>query len=571
MIMLKATPLLFAVLLALACYEQVLAHVGRGMPVHHQLHPRVGTTTDKDRRIDILRRSLHSDNQKRTQYLHDSINENVKRAAAKDGFDLVSLQKRQSSGDFGSTGGSTSSSSQTNQHGTTEDSAAKLTDPTQECTPYNLPMVGAIKSAFPPVWTLADILEGDDEATTVLQTINGSGLIPSDIGVRGVQPTSLSGADLDNNNYPLAEDPDCWWTDNMCTTPKHAGLLPDITSCNEPMTWGYTFDDGPNCTHNALYDMWAANNQKASLMYIGSNVLDWPLEAQRGIVDGHHICVHTWSHRYMTALTTNQAFAELWYTMKVMKYVMGITPTCWRPPYGDIDDRIRGIAQGLGLRTIMWDTDTNDWNIEPYGHIPTASLRQTYSSIISMATMAPAATHGIIVLEHELESSAMNMSIEQYPAVKAAWKHVVPLNACLNITKPYAEDITYPNFEDYVAGHVLASGLPDGRMNIVSSAQVTAQGTLSGMAGGITAAFPTSAYPAASGTPMTQPTSSYSATAKAGSSGALGAGASETSSIGTGNSQHINQFGSGASSSFNVLPGMVFASCAMIGALLVVL
>ncbi len=123
-------------------------------------------------------------------------------------------------------------------------------------------------------------------------------------------------------------------------------------------------------------------------MYIGSNVIDWPLEAQRGIVDGHHICVHTWSHRYMTALTTNQAFAELWYAMKAIKYVMGVTPTCWRPPYGDVDDRIRAIAQSLGLRTMMWDVDTNDWNIAPYGTIPTASLQQTYSSINAMATMA---------------------------------------------------------------------------------------------------------------------------------------------------------------------------------------
>ena len=31
--------------------------------------------------------------------------------------------------------------------------------------------------------------------------------------------------------------------------------------------------------------------------YIGSNVMDWPLQAMRGIEDGHQICVHTWSHQ----------------------------------------------------------------------------------------------------------------------------------------------------------------------------------------------------------------------------------------------------------------------------------
>lgn len=222
-------------------------------------------------------------------------------------------------------------------------------------------------------------------------------------------------------------------------------------------------------------------------MYIGSNVLDWPLEAQRGIVDGHHICVHTWSHRYMTALTDNQVFAELYYTLKVIKYVMGITPTCWRPPYGDVDDRVRSIAQGLGLRTIMWNVDTNDWNLEPYGPIPTASMQQTYSSIIAMATQPAAATGGVIVLEHELEDGAMNMSRAQYPAMKAAWKHIVPLSACLNITNPYPEDIVYPDFAEYISGDVTASGLPDSQLSISTSASVQPQGTLSGMGG----TFPT--------------------------------------------------------------------------------
>jgi hypothetical protein len=56
------------------------------------------------------------------------------------------------------------------------------------------------------------------------------------------------------------------------------------------------------------------------MFYIGSNVLDWPLEAQRGIADGHEICARecssffgnlfhsdlivtdTWSHRYSELL-----------------------------------------------------------------------------------------------------------------------------------------------------------------------------------------------------------------------------------------------------------------------------
>jgi hypothetical protein len=34
-----------------------------------------------------------------------------------------------------------------------------------------------------------------------------------------------------------------------------------------------------------------ANLQFKAMFYIGSNVLDWPLEAQRAVADGHEVCV----------------------------------------------------------------------------------------------------------------------------------------------------------------------------------------------------------------------------------------------------------------------------------------
>ena len=52
----------------------------------------------------------------------------------------------------------------------------------------------------------------------------------------------------------------------------------------------YGFDHEPNCTHYIFYDYLQSQNQKATMFYIGSNVLDWPLEAQRALADGHEIC-----------------------------------------------------------------------------------------------------------------------------------------------------------------------------------------------------------------------------------------------------------------------------------------
>ena len=35
-----------------------------------------------------------------------------------------------------------------------------------------------------------------------------------------------------------------------------------------------------------------------------------------------------------------------------------------QPPFGDVDDRIRAIAHGLGLRTILWQYDSQDWQVD---------------------------------------------------------------------------------------------------------------------------------------------------------------------------------------------------------------
>ena len=78
----------------------------------------------------------------------------------------------------------------------------------------------------------------------------------------------------------------------------------------------------------------------------------------RGIEDGHEICVHTWSHQYMTALSNEEVFAELYYTRKIIKDLLNVTATCWRPPYGDVDNRVRLVAKELGLKTIIWSEDT---------------------------------------------------------------------------------------------------------------------------------------------------------------------------------------------------------------------
>lgn len=53
-------------------------------------------------------------------------------------------------------------------------------------------------------------------------------------------------------------------------------------------------------------------------------------------------------------LTNEEIVAELGWTMIVLKNILGVTPNTFRPPFGDIDDRVRAVAKVMGLTAIMW-------------------------------------------------------------------------------------------------------------------------------------------------------------------------------------------------------------------------
>jgi len=54
-----------------------------------------------------------------------------------------------------------------------------------------------------------------------------------------------------------------------------------------------------------------------------------------------------------------------------------------QPPFGDIDDRIRYIAKALGLRTVIWQYDSNDWRANT-GNITAATVDANYQALIQM-------------------------------------------------------------------------------------------------------------------------------------------------------------------------------------------
>ena len=106
-----------------------------------------------------------------------------------------------------------------------------------------------------------------------------------------------------------------------------------------------------------LYDFLERESVTATHFVVGAHVRTNPdLFLTAFSTLGDDIAVHTYTHPYMTSLSNDAVFAELVYTMQIIyNCTGGRVAKYWRPPYGDSDRRVQGIANCLNLTTILWN------------------------------------------------------------------------------------------------------------------------------------------------------------------------------------------------------------------------
>ncbi|KAI9251567.1 hypothetical protein BY458DRAFT_559483 [Sporodiniella umbellata] len=229
------------------------------------------------------------------------------------------------------------------------------------------------------------------------------------------------------------EDPYCDWTFTGCLGKD------DLYQCPKGQ-WALTYDDGPSEFSPQLYDYLDKVNVKATFFMVGGQVVKFPDYAMRAYKSGHELAMHTWSHNYMTTLTNEQIVAELKWNELAIKEATGVSPRYFRPPYGDIDDRVRNVAAALGFVPIIWNHDTNDW--------AAASSPKTFKeswidgNVTQWAHNAKKAEVGGVSLEHDLYEKTVKAAIRVLPILQKAYT-LTPVGAC-NQVALYKENSTTP-------------------------------------------------------------------------------------------------------------------------------
>ncbi|KAF9350523.1 hypothetical protein BGX26_011316 [Mortierella sp. AD094] len=294
-----------------------------------------------------------------------------------------------------------------------------------------IPFNGTFTGAYPPTFAVAPT-----DTPLAKQWI--AQYNTANITSLPVVPFTAAGDPVSPTTIPAAA---CDWTVTNC-------INQDIVTC--PLgVWGLTYDDGPTEFSAQLYDFLDKTDQKATLFYIGSNVITNWQAARRACGAGHQIAVHTWSHNPSTSLTNEQFIAEVKYTEMAIKELCGFTPKYFRPPYGDIDNRIRSLLWAMGYTSVIWDYDTNDWMMAPGG---TRTMAQVDADFATWEAAAHTDKTGHITLEHELYQNTVTAAIDNLPKLQATWK-VMSVSACLNDSHPYRESqYTLATMNGTVAG-----------------------------------------------------------------------------------------------------------------------
>jgi peptidoglycan/xylan/chitin deacetylase (PgdA/CDA1 family) len=141
----------------------------------------------------------------------------------------------------------------------------------------------------------------------------------------------------------------------VTATPAHAATCTGYV--------GLTFDDGPSNSHTpGLLSALRQNGLRATMFNEGQYAAAFPAQVRAEASAGMWIGNHSYTHPHLTQLSRSQIDSEVGRTQQAIANAGGGTPKLFRPPYGETNSTVQAVLSGYGLRQIIWDVDSQDWN-----------------------------------------------------------------------------------------------------------------------------------------------------------------------------------------------------------------
>lgn len=99
-----------------------------------------------------------------------------------------------------------------------------------------------------------------------------------------------------------------------------------------------------------------------------------------------------------------------------------------RPPFGDMDDRVRELFRFMNLIPVIWNFDSKDYmlNVNPAA-IPSGLIEKNASNFVSSLSRVD----GVISLQHDLTLASASRGPTVGNAILETGMKIVSLNTCL--------------------------------------------------------------------------------------------------------------------------------------------
>ncbi|ORX89885.1 glycoside hydrolase/deacetylase [Basidiobolus meristosporus CBS 931.73] len=192
------------------------------------------------------------------------------------------------------------------------------------------------------------------------------------------------------------------------------------TACQVPGTFAITFDDGPSVLTSGLIDYLDRVGVKATFFMNGYNwknqgtgnpintIYELSDVVRKAYASGHQICSHTWSHVNLITVNEYNVTYEMSKLNRAFANILGVVPTCMRPPYGDTDSNSRKVLKRMGYTVVTWNVNPVDWT--PANSIDEKYLEYTYQT----GNTSPLEGQ-FIALNHDVWNSTADFRFPNYP------------------------------------------------------------------------------------------------------------------------------------------------------------
>ncbi|HHW36280.1 MAG TPA: polysaccharide deacetylase family protein [Bacillales bacterium] len=152
-----------------------------------------------------------------------------------------------------------------------------------------------------------------------------------------------------------------------------------------------TFDDGPSRQLPNILDILNQKNVPA-LFFWHSNFLFKERPWKRVLEEGHRIGSHAANHKSLAALTKDQQYKQIKYSIDKINEITETKVRYFRPPFGQYTEDTMSILHELDLVPVMWEITSFDWE-----------NKNTPENIIT--NVVEHVQDGSIILLHELKQT----------------------------------------------------------------------------------------------------------------------------------------------------------------------